>query len=481
MPKIASSPPLSRRDLLKLSLWTGAGLTWGAGGALAGQDPAPAPAAARPASSRRYLDAAVQAARWIRTTRIEAPGGYVWLHGPERPEGPKFSHELYHGGSGVVLFLLQLGQVTGDASHLEEAARGASALIAGLPEKIGRDEGQEGLYSGVAGIGFTLEQVHEATGKLEYAQGAVRCRDLLLKAAQPVPPDGEDGIERAEWGEVNDIIAGAAGAGLYLLHRARQLEDLAALRLAVRVGHRLIERGIPEAGGLKWRMVPSYPKLMPNFSHGTAGVAYFLAALYQDTRQPAFLDAALAGARYLQAVADTSGDGCLIFHNEPEGKDLYYLGWCHGPVGTARLFRQLALVTKDASWDEWVRKGARSILRSGIPEKPTPGFWNNAGQCCGGAGVGDFFLRLHRLNKDPESLAFARRIADDLLRRATPVPTAAGGGLKWVHAEHRAKPEYTYAQTGFMQGAAGIGLFLLHLDAVERRQGWDFRLPDSPF
>jgi len=32
-----------------------------------------------------------------------------------------------------------------------------------------------------------------------------------------------------------------------------------------------------------------------------------------------------------------------------------------------------------------------------------------------------------------------------------------------------------------MQGAAGIGMLLLHLDAVERGRKWGFRLPDSPY
>lgn len=478
----SSALPLSRRDLLKLSLWTGAGLGWGGGLALAAQDPSKA--AAR--SGRRYLDAAVQAAKWIRSARVATPDGYVWLQGPERPDGLSIDANLYHGGAGVILFLAQLARVTGDASYREEVSLGADALIAGLPDAL-TSPTQEGLYTGVAGIGFALEQAHQATGKAEHRQGGTRCRDLLLKAAKILPAassgeaeegEVEEGIERAEWGELTDIIMGAAGAGLYLLDRARQLDDIPALRLAVKVGHRLVELGIPEAGGLKWKMGASLAKTMPNFSHGTAGVAYFLATLYQNTGQPAFLDAALAGARYLQAVADTSGDGCLVFHNDQDGKNLHYLGWCHGPAGTARLFHQLARVTQDPAWDGWVKKGARSILKSGIPEKRTPGFWNNAGQCCGDAGVADFFLRLHRLHGDPESLAFARRIADDLLRRATPTP---GGGLKWVQAEHRVKPDYAYAQTGYMQGAAGIGLMLLHLDAVERGRPWDFRLPDSPF
>ena len=47
---------------------------------------------------------------------------------------------------------------------------------------------------------------------------------------------------------------------------------------------RLIALGKQEAGGLKWAMSPRFPRLMPNFSHGTAGIAYFLATLYSETK-----------------------------------------------------------------------------------------------------------------------------------------------------------------------------------------------------
>ena len=35
-------------------------------------------------------------------------------------------------------------------------------------------------------------------------------------------------------------------------------------------------------------------------------------------------------------------------------------------------------------------------------------------------------------------------------------------GLAWDQAEHRARPDWVQRQTGYMQGAAGIGGFLLH-------------------
>ena len=42
-------------------------------------------------------------------------------------------------------------------------------------------------------------------------------------------------------------------------------------------------------------------------------------------------------------------------------------------------------------------------------------------------------------------------------------------GLRWVQAEHRVRPELLVAQTGYMQGAAGIGMWLLRLDAAEHK------------
>lgn len=54
-------------------------------------------------------------------------------------------------------------------------------------------------------------------------------------------------------------------------------------------------------------------------------------------------------------------------------------------------------------------------------------------------------------------------------------------GLRWVQAENRTQPDNLVAQTGFMQGAAGVGTFFLQLDALERGAPWLFPLPDTPF
>src|SRR5579872_5608295 len=286
---------LTRRDLVRLGLAAGAASTLGLAAAAGEEAPKPSPAPAPAAAPSSYLDAAVKAAQWIHTTRIETSRGLIWLDGPERPEGFQSTPDLYTGAAGIVLFLLELARLTGEKTYKEDAGYGADSLIASLPAKLNPDDGETGLYQGAAGVGFTLRQVFQSTGDEKFRQGALHCRDLIHAAAQPVG-------RGVAWGKYADIIVGASGTGLYLLDHARTMNDPASRDLAAKAGLRLIELGIPDGGGLKWREDPVFPRLMPNFSHGTAGVAYFLATLHQETGRKEFLDAALAGARYLQSI-----------------------------------------------------------------------------------------------------------------------------------------------------------------------------------
>jgi lantibiotic modifying enzyme len=421
------------------------------------------------APERPHLAVALDAARWIQASAIAGPRGTTW---PALPaDRASVASDLYSGSAGVVLFFLELHRATGDPAHLATARSGADALIAAVDA-----EPDPGLYTGLAGIGVVLAEVWRATGLAAYRDGARRVVAILQARA----------IERGagvEWNDTTDVISGSAGIGLFLLEAADTLDLPEARTLATKAGRRLLERGRDDAGGRKWPMDGTSAQLLPNFSHGTAGVAYFLATLHQATKDRAFLDAALAGAAYLKAIAQThgqaDGDICLIFHHEPEdaGRGLYYLGWCHGPAGTARLWYRLWQATGDRAWLDWASKSARAIVTSGIPDRPTPGFWNNVGVCCGSAGVAEFFLAHHRASGDAASLAFARRVSDQILATAT----RDGSGTRWPHAEHRTRPSEIAAQTGWMQGAAGIGAWFLHLDAFERGAAPPIRLPDSPF
>jgi lantibiotic modifying enzyme len=418
----------------------------------------------RPARAERpYLKAAQEVAKWLEATAVKTEHGVTW---PAVPGDPStISSNLYSGSAGVALFFLEAHRATGERRYLEHARLAADHIAATLEETT-----DAGLYTGLAGLCYALGETARATSVRAYSSAARRCAVRVRERAKTVGA----GIE---WSDTTDIIGGGAGVGLFLLYAAREFDGAASRDAAIQAGRRLVSLARQEPTGLSWRMNPTFPRVMPNFSHGTAGIAYFLATLAAETRQKEFLKPAIEGARHLQSIAATANDVCLVMHDAPEGTDLYYLGWCHGPAGTARLFHQLHRVTGAAEWRTWVERSARGIQTSGIPESQTPGFWNNVGQCCGSAGVAEFFLALHRTSRRPDYLAFARRLTDNLLARGM----QDGSGLRWTHAEHRVRPELLQAQTGFMQGAAGIGTWLLHLDGFEQGRKPLLRLPDSPY
>lgn len=394
------------------------------------------------------------AGRWIVST--EAGGE----SNPGGAEGGRGLH-LYAGTAGVALFLGRLADLTEEtwAAEAARAAVGRLSEVADRPEIVPAP----GLYSGLGGIAFALAQQDSS------ADAAQHLIDELLRRT----PSGGD------W---TDVISGTAGYGLTLLWAAERLGRADALAAATVTGDQLLhaaEPAHPDGRGLVWRMQAKDEFVMPNFSHGTAGVAFFLARLAAATGEERFLAAAEAGARHLIAIADPAGAGRLIHHHAPGGEALHYLGWCHGPPGTARLFLQLS--QNDPAWAEAVDGLTEGLLATGIPDVRTGGFWNNIGRCCGDAGVAEFAQDLIEMGHGDERVMHLRDACTaNVLRSGVEVDTPIGTGLSWPHAEHRNRPEQVEASPGLMQGAAGIGLWLLRAHQISA--GVDapsLRLPDE--
>lgn len=403
-----------------------------------------------PLGGQSYLDSAREIDRWLQTQAKVTSDGIRWAA----------AADLYTGQAGVVLFYLELFAATENFQDLAMARNGAEQLWNMTKDRI--EQMDPGLYTGLSGIAFTLEEVYVSTGEVRFRNAAERLLNHIHKV--PIP-------------EVTDLIAGKAGIGLALLYGAKCLQRPNDLRLACEYGDRLIGQAQHTDVGWKWFMTEDFPRMMPNFSHGTAGVAYFLAGLFRETGNRRFLDAAQEGAAYLVKIARREEEGFRIFHHEPGGEDLFYLGWCHGTPGTSRLFWRLAELDEKAKWEPFLSAGARSITQHGLPARRSPGFWNNVGVCCGSAGIARYALDLFdsRLT-EPKYLVLAQRLTADLLDRGT----RDADGLRWTHAEHRTRPESLSTQVGYMQGAAGIGIWLLHLDAFLQQRDRRIRLPDDP-
>ena len=316
------------------------------------------------------------------------------------------------------------------------------------------------------------------TRDARYRQGALERIRQLHERADPAS-------DRLAWNQYHDVLNGTAGIGLALLYTAREMEHAPSLALATKAGEALLRQGQRANGGRYWTIGSDIDFNVPNFSHGTGGVGYFLATLYAATGRMAFLDGARAAATYLQAVAKTEGGVFLVPYGIPnDGFDMPYdIGWAHGPAGTARLFYRLWQVTGEQAWLEVVHASARGLLASGVPDAPAHAGFGEApfrrDMRFGTAGAEAFLLDLYATTDEAPYLTAAERIVDDLIGAAQVDST----GLRWR------LPRYGFqgnegtltAFTGYYYGASGLGGLMLRMHTTRHYTAPPFVLPDNPF
>ena len=442
------------------------------------------------------LEAALKIANWLNSLERQKDQRSTWPVDPKRQE---IVHHLYSGTAGIVLFYFELSRATnGETAKAfrQRARRGAETLLAEV-ESIQPDS-EPGLFTGYSGYGYVLSLLGRELKDERYLDAAQRCVDHLKRQARPVEESKPSSVQ---WSRgVTDIVSGSAGIGYFLLAMNDAEPNQETLKLAIACGDGLIQQAKPvsegEAPQCRWMMSPTFPREMPNYSHGTAGNCDFLLALHESCLRSAkvdaefsydhrFLKSALAGARYLHAQAKKSDQNGLIPHHFPDGEKLFYLGWCHGPAGTARFLNRLGSVTGDSRWRQLGEQAAQALLDAKLASERTDGFWNNVGLCCGSAGVASFLMDASKEHADPEFAREAKEqikaLTQDILRRATKNKGSGGDErLSWIHAEHRARPELLQAQTGLMQGAAGMGLFFLKRHADSKNTTLAIDLPAFP-
>jgi len=427
------------------------------------------------------IDRVLEIEAFIASCRRDGRHGTVWERTPGGNDSP---HTLYHGSAGVAILYLELHRATADTRFLDVAVSAADELLAHVSEQSGASVA---IYSGLPGYQFALNEVAEASGFERFRLGAAAIVQAMVDHSQPLGA-GIGWIEPMPFSDITgitgerellDLSIGAAGAGLGLLYAHRRNLGKGALDAAVRTADRLVEMAVDTPDGPNWPMMADMPFAFtaPNFAHGAAGVGYFLADLYRVTGERRYLDVAIAAAGYVEAHATaTADDGLLVCHTE-EQPGLHYLGVCHGPPGTGRLMYLLHDITGDDRWLDWMHANMRGLLATGAPETRSAGLWQNFSQCCGDAGIGDYALSIGHATGHAEYRDLAERIETAVLAASV----LDDGKRSWPQAEHRNRPDFVESQTGYMQGAAGIASFLLHLATIDAVTNSKIPLPDSPF
>jgi lantibiotic modifying enzyme len=394
------------------------------------------------------VDLASRAFDWIASVAVAADGGLAW-----REDGVLFD-DLYSGTAGVLLGCAEAEAAGLGTAHVAAGARGRLLSLARQGPGAATMP-DDGVFSGWAGVVLALRAWSDATGDPAAAQAAAQVTQQIARRVTQAPPDPL---------RYTDVISGDAGLLLVLIADDSDVAVQAAQILA----GRLADAAEPFPEGLHWRMAAGWERIMPGFSHGTAGAAYALAAAGRALHRGDLVDVAVRGAEAILAAGDQPGGWAvpLLIPPRPDRPAVNY-GWCHGPAGTARLFVILNEIDPQPRWQHAVHACLGALRDSQLPARLYPGYWDNLARCCGTAGVGQFLLDRYQATGDTALLDWTAALAADVAARAL----TTEHGASWSNTEHTRTPPELAPEPGFMQGAAGIAGWLSRLGALRARPG----------
>jgi serine/threonine protein kinase len=316
-----------------------------------------------------------------------------------------------YGASGVALFLKRTrGEVP--EAFLDAWVREAA--------KIGDDTYTPGLYVGSSGVAWTLLELgmrKEAEGLMEVAAKS----PLLFENA--------------------DMFYGAAGFGLANLFFFAQLGDEKYLKNAVDAFDHIKPKLRSDRGGYCYENTDA---VYHGLAHGAAGIGYFLLRLYRVTGQEEHLNIAKGLLDFEFASAEEER-GHVAFRRSVDEK-LYYPYWRIGGAGIGTIALRFHAALGDERYLQMARKIARS-LEGGYTVFPT----NFSGM----AGIGNFFVDMHRRTEEKGYLEEARRFVDRVMLFALEKPS----GIVFPGEE------LVRISTDYGTGSAGTGMFIHRIGA----------------
>jgi dienelactone hydrolase len=388
-----------------------------------------------------------------------------------RPDSSTAS--LGDGAAGRLHFLLARHVRAGDQGSRRAATRAADQLLALLPP--GGEGADVSLYRGMAGPAYILLGAADVLNDPRYGD---RARALIgrISAFRDSAPSG-----------ANDVLFGEAGTAAFMHAAARMLEDTTLRNRAFGMGRALLARGRPDSGGINWRWRETAPLILPNYSHGAAGVGTVMALLGRDIDAPSdFRAAALGAGTYVRAVARRDSSGFRIPYGWPIPQSgwgrPFDASWGHGQAGSARLFWSLWLATRDTAHLSVVTDMVRAIDVANVLGAPHPDYGTapfGVDYRFGLTGIADLFADLYDETGDRQYLERAIVLAREVRRRAD----GGSGPLGWTvpRPAFLPFPGEPSLMTGLLHGAAGPGLLFLKLDALLSGRRPPMALPDSPF
>lgn len=434
-----------------------------------------------------YLKAAIDAADWISQYEIEEETGSTWRTFPQ--EQPGLSGEtflsntsFYTGSAGIGFFFLRLYQVTRDEKWLGKAIRACDYLISqekdisyykevqnNIDSEAGKEHASK-LYGwafsykvGPICEGQFAHALYLETGNQKYYDFAIRQADVFVSAG--LEKDG-----KIHWSDARDIV-GDAGGIVYLLQVYKQTQDKKYLETAIKAGEYIEDFAFSTNNGGKYYYLYDLVSanegdedtIHVNFSHGSSGIAYLWSVLYEATKDEKYLSRAEKIFDYLEEISSGDEDAVLYpYQYHPKrgfADDRFYLGMCGGPIGSSFPYKKLYQITGDEKYLKQIKRLAEGLVKAGVPEHLSWGYWGSKCICCGGPGVLEYFADLYEFTRDEKYKRYAIRTANKLITDSFEEKV----GRCWYGAWDRINPERVISYTGYYIGAAGAAGALLRI------------------
>lgn len=377
---------------------------------------------------RRYADPEVARALheivdWLRAEATgDADGGVYWADS---------STPILD--SGVILTLLRIHELfpsDGLRTLIDRAGR--HVLASGEPGPRGglvfngtkafRDYSTPNFELGTSGAAYALIRLHRFTGDPAYlhaAEEAVRYLDTVSIEIGPDGKAGRTGIAVGDSGAGAGVAVESASAGVATGadDGAVDADDGAAGASEERLG---ADSAGKRAGAVSVSAsdddVAAAPGTDADVSAADAAGAGVGSGVLVDVPasagaapadgNPAATRGFLIPVRIGPDGTPFKGNGDLLDdagddspdHGELAGdytEPIFYLGACHGPAGTGRLYYELERITGRAEYLERIERNIDGFEALGAPERTSAGLWS-VYYCCGHASLLQYFVGLDR-------------------------------------------------------------------------------------
>lgn len=246
--------------------------------------------------------------------------------------------DLFHGLTGIALFLGWLGELTGGTRHTRLARRAVGTALMQL------DQGELAGRGGFAGLGGAVYGLFEL-GRLWADERLIGTAEQYAATIAAHPADDTE----------YDYATGSAGdiTALAAICRVRAADHLAD-QVRVLADH-LVTAAVRTPAGAGWvprtlRELRSHTQPILGFAHGGAGIAAALSQAWQLTGDDRYRRIGCEATAYEQSFFD-SGTGRW---REPRGRDAGSIAkefpdrgfWCYGGAGIAlgRLLARPSLI-----------------------------------------------------------------------------------------------------------------------------------------